>query len=289
MTIARRFAAGALALTGLGCAAEVARAQDYRTASASRQRRGEENLSVNVQFGVGTFQMRPAPERVLYRMNLRYDARAFEPLAEYDAGERRLRVGVEGLNLRSDRINYPDMPEQRLELELSPAVATELELAFGAGKADVELGGLSLRSIGIKGGASETVVRFSQPNRIACDRLTFEVGAIDLKTERLGNARCRRIELKGAAGDITLDFGGEWAQDAPTQVDIAVGVGSVTLRFPEDLGIAVEVARFLTSFDQAGLQRRGDRYYSANYEAATSKVELNLKTALGSVEIEWVR
>ena len=278
----------AMALAALA-GAGAAQAQDYRTATESRQRRGEEALVVNVQFGVGEFRLRPGPERVLYRMNLRYDARAFEPVSDYDADTRRLRVGVEGLNHRGNRINYSDMPEQRLDLELSPAVPTELDLAFGAGAADIELGDLSLRQIDIKGGASETVVRFSRPNRIACQRLTFQVGAIDLKTEKLGNARCRHIEFKGAAGDITLDLTGAWAEGEPARVEVAMGLGSVRLRLPEDVGIAVNVDRFLTTFDQAGLRKRGSRYYSANYETATTRIDLDVKAAMGSVEIEWVR
>ena len=278
----------ALALAALAGAGAAAQAQDYRTAAESRQRRGEEALVVNVQFGVGEFRLRPGPERVLYRVNLRYDARAFEPVSDYDADTRRLRVGVEGLNHRGNRINYSDMPEQRLDLELSPAVPTELDLAFGAGAADIELGDLSLRQIDIKGGASETVVRFSRPNRIACQRLTFQVGAIDLKTEKLGNARCQHIELKGAAGDITLDLTGAWAEGEPARVEVAMGLGSVRLRLPEDVGIAVNVDRFLTTFDQAGLRKRGSRYYSANYETAKTKIDLDVKAAMGSVEIEWV-
>lgn len=289
MSTRSRLTACALALAALGGAAVVAEAQDYRTTSASRQQRGEEELVVNVQFGVGQLRLRPAPERVLYRTNLRYDARAFEPMMDYDPDSRRLRVGVEGLNLRGNRVNYPNMPEQRLDLELSPSVPMTLDLAFGAGKADIELGGLSLQRIDLKGGAAETVVRFSQPNRIACDRLSFEVGAIDLKTEQLGNSRCRHIEFKGAAGDITLDLTGAWSEGEPAQVEVAVGLGSVRLRLPESIGVAVNVDRFLTSFDQAGLTKRGSRYYSANYDTAKIKIDLDVKAAMGSVEIEWVR
>ncbi len=291
MNAPRGFPACAMALAALAGAGAAAQAQDYRTATESRQRRGEEALVVNVRFGVGEFRLRPGPDRMLYRMNLRYDARAFEPVSDYDAGTRRLRVGVEGLNHRGNRVNHADMPEQkqRLDLELSPAVPTELDLAFGAGAADIELGDLSLRQIDIKGGASETVVRFSRPNRIACERLTFQVGAIDLKTEKLGNARCRHIEFKGAAGDITLDFTGEWAEGSDTRVEVAVGLGSVTLRFPENLGVAIEVSRFLTSFDRSGLRRRGDVYYSAAYDEAKARVRLDVKAAMGNLEVQWVR
>lgn len=286
MTARRPWLAWAMALSTLGGAAE---AQDYHTTSQARQRRGEDDLTVSVEFGVGRFRLRPGPERVLYRMNLQYDARAFDPVSDYDVAARRLRVGIEGRDRRRQNVDLDDLPEQQLDLELSPAVPTVLDLAFGAGAAEIELGGLSLQRVEIKGGAAETVVRFSEPNRITCTRLAFHVGAIDLRTEKLGNARCEHIELRGAAGDITLDLSGAWPDGSTSRVEVAVGFGSVTLRLPEEIGISVEVDRFLTSFDRSGLRKRGNRYYSANYDAAGTKLTLDVKAAMGSVDVQWVR
>jgi predicted membrane protein len=124
---------------------------------------------------------------------------------------------------------------------------------------------------------------------VACDAFTFEVGAINLRTEGLGNSRCRRIDLKGAAGDITLDFTGQWPANSTTAVDVKVGLGSVTLRLPESVGVAVDVDRVLASFDRSGLRKRGNRYYSANYDTASVKLDFHVQTAMGSVEIQWVR
>jgi hypothetical protein len=270
-----------LAVTGLA-------AQDLRVTSAARQRAAERDINVSVAFGVGRFHLKPGPEGVLYRARLQYDAEAFEPVMRYDPQSRRVRLGVEGLHTRGRGSDHGKV-EQRLDVELSPAVPADIELTFGAGAADVELGGLSVTSAHIKVGAAESVIRFSEPNRVACQSLTFEVGAIDLETERLGNARCARIALKGAAGDITLDLTGGWPQNSVTEIDAAVGLGALTLVLPEDVGVSVQIDRFLVTFDRAGLRKRGDRYYSANYDTATAKLNLDVKTAVGSVDVRWVR
>jgi len=263
-------------------------AQDMRLTTATRQRGSEPDVSVDVAFGVGRLQVKPGPDDALYRARLLYDAEVFQPIMRYDTAARRVRVGIEGLNNRGN-LDYDDRPEQRLDLELSPLVPTALELHYGAGAADIELGGLSLTRVDVRAGAAESAIRFSKPNRVACDGLTFEVGAINLVTEGLGNARCRRIDLKGAAGDITLDFTGAWPENSTTDVDVKVGLGSVTLRLPETVGVAVDLDRVLASFDRAGLLKRGNRYYSANYDTASVKLDFKVQTAMGSVDIVWVR
>lgn len=285
---ARPLAALPIAAVLLATVAEVSFAQDYRTTSGSRQRRGETELRANIEFAVGELRIVPGAAGTLYRFDLMYDAEHFAPIASYSPETHRLRVGVDGHG-RGD-IRYREREwKQRLDLELNPATPLSLDLTFGAGTADIELGGLWLTDVGIKGGASETTIRVSQPNRVTCRSFTMEVGAIDLKTEKLGNARCERITLKGAAGSVVLDLTGDWTAGSTSQVDIAVGLGSVTLRLPESVGVEADVERFLVNFDRSGLLRRGANYYSANWDTAQTKLRINVKAAMGDIEVEWVK
>ena len=288
MTSRRRIFAS-LFVTGalLASVSVVALAQDYRTVTGSRQRRGESDLRAVIEFGVGDLHIAPGSGGTLYRYNLVYDADHFDPVTNYNPDTRRLRIGVDGRG--HGDVHYRDHTEQRLDLSLSPATPLALELSFGAGTGDVELGGLSLSSVAVKGGASEAIIKVSQPNPGHCTSFTLEVGAIDLKTEKLGNARCEHLELKGAAGDVTLDLTGQWPQGATSQVDVSVGFGSITLRLPQGVGVEADVQRFLVSFDRSGLLRRGSNYYSANWDTAKTKIELNLKAAMGDIQIEWVK
>ncbi len=283
---ASSLAALSIALGLLTAIAAVGTAQDYRTVTGSRQRRGETDLRAVVEFAVGELHITPGAVGTLYQYNLVYDADHFDPVTSYNPDVHRLRVGVDGRG--GGDIHYRNRPQQRLDLSLSPATPVSIELSFGAGTADVELGGLSLSNVAVKGGASEATIRVSQPNRVACRSFTLEVGAIDLKTEKLGNARCERLELKGAAGSVVLDLTGQWSEGSTSQVDIAVGLGSVTLRLPESVGVEADVERFLVNFDRSGLLRRGSNYYSANWDTAKTRLRINLKAAMGDIEVEWV-
>ena len=195
-------------------------------------------------------------------------------------------MGVDGNS--HGEYHYRDHPKQRLDLSLSPTTPTSLELTFGAGTADLALGGLSLTDIHLKGGAAQTTLGFDQPNRVTCGTFTLEVGAMDLTAERLGNARCDQIEVKGGASSVVLDLTGQWPEGT-SNVDVTVGIGSVTLRLPESLGVEADVDRFLTTFDRSGLLRRGSSYYSANWDGAKTKLHLNIKAAMGEVNVEWVK
>jgi len=261
--------------------------QDYRTVTGSRQRRGESDLRAAVEFAVGDLHIAPGESGALYKYNLIYDAEHFDPVTSYNPDARRLRIGVDGQG--HGDVHYRKRTEQRLDLSLSPATPLALELTFGAGTGDVELGGLQLTDVAVKGGASQATIRVSQPNKAACRSFTLEVGAIELKTEKLGNARCQHLELKGAAGDVTLDLTGQWPEGSTSQVDVSVGLGSVTLRLPEGVGVQADVERFLVNFDRSGLLRRGPSYYSANWDSAKTRIELNLRAAMGDIQIEWAK
>lgn len=266
----------ALAVPGL------AEAQSWRNVTMSRQLSGEEDLDVEIRYGAGRFKVHPVDEGLLYRMDLRYDEDTFEPRAEYDRG--RLRLGVESIG-RSLRLR--DRSAGELDLGLARGVPMNLDLEFGAVRADLELGGLSLLDLDLSTGASESTVRISEPNPVAMDHASFSVGAADFEVRDLGNLNAERIEVEAGVGSVTLWFTGDWARDARVSIDM--GLGSLELRFPEGLGVRLRKDSFLTSLDSQGLVKRGDWYYSLDWEDAEHKVTVDLDAAFGSVGIDWVR
>jgi len=139
----------------------------------------------------------------------------------------------------------------------------------------------------LKTGASESVVDVSEPNRSDMRRATFEVGAADFTARHLGNLNARSIEVNAGVGEVKLWFTGEWRQDA--SVSLSMGLGSLELVFPEGLGVRLTKDSFLTSVDTEGLVKRGDAYYSLDWENADRKVTIDLNAAFGSVDVRWVR
>ncbi|HEX6308579.1 MAG TPA: hypothetical protein VFZ69_10355 [Longimicrobiales bacterium] len=272
----------AVALTAtllLFIAARPASGQDWRTTSYSRQLSGEDRLVVDVEYGAGELRIAPAGAGTLYRTNLRYDANTFTPRFAYDNG--RMRFGMEGNSVRGRNIE-----KGLLDVRLSPDVPLDIDLAFGATDATIDLSGLRVRRAELQTGASRTMLTVTRPNPISCELFEIEVGAAKFEARGLGNLNARRFTLEGGVGEVTLDFTGTWAQSL--QADIEMGLGSLTLRFPEGLGVRITKEGLLASFDSQRLTKRGDVYYSENWDRASYKLSLDLNAALGSIRVEWV-
>lgn len=277
----RRMAGAALAVTVLAAFAGGAEAQTWREVTTSRQATGSDPVRVHVSYGAGTFKVAPGSPGLLYRMRLRYDEDLFEPKAEFRGN--RLELGLESVGRSTRRTRSGG----EMDLTLGRGVPMDLRLQFGAVKADLDLGGLSLTGLEVSTGASQSVMDVSEPNPSRLDRATLEVGAAEFVAHRLGNLNARRVRVDAGIGDIRLGFEGSWREDA--QVDIKMGLGSLELRFPEGLGIRLTKSSFLTSLDPQGLVKRGDAYYSLDWERAERKVSVDLEAAFGSVKVVWVR
>lgn len=263
-----------------------ASAQTLRTLTSARQLHGESSLIVDVTYAVGELHFVPAESGDLYRMELRYDEEKFAPVREYDPDAGVLRLGLRSLHghVSINRGRRDQLPS--LDIALTQEVPLTLRFEVGAAEADAEFGGLELRRLAYKTGASESHVRFSRPNPVDCDALTFEVGAAEFTATGLGNANCRRMSFRGGVGDVTLDFTGQWRNSADATAKVAIG--SLKLMLPRDLGVAITLNRFLASFDREGFTKRGGVYYSDNYASATYRLNLTVETAFGGIEVHWL-
>lgn len=283
MSRSMRFIAAAAAMILAAAAAAVpANAQDWRSISSVRRFADEETLHIELEYGAGELRITPAESGVLYRARIRYNAENFEPRLSYDNG--RLDIGLEGTN---KGLNFDFKGDgAQLALALGSEAALDLDLAFGAVEANIELGGLRLRELNLATGASETRITISRPNPLRASEVSFHIGAADFIARGLGNIHADRIRLEGGVGDITLDFTGLWRGD--TDLDVDLGVGSLTLRLPRHVGVRVTRDGFLTSFDDDGFRERNGVYFSENWETAEYQLTIDIDTALSDINVQWV-
>lgn len=279
--IRARTITAALLISGLwaGCA----EAQSWQNVSSARQLAGDERpLDVDIRYGAGELTVAPAEASMLYQLEMRYDAEHFQPLTDYSPERGRLRLGAEGSNGRRMNIESGGHADVRLSRE----VPISLNIEFGAGEAELDLSGMRLRYASISTGASESVVRFDQPNPIRAERLRIQAGAADLKVFGLGNVRSDDYSFDGGVGSTLLDFSGQWDRDA--HASIQLGVGKLVLRLPRGLGVRVNQDSFLTRFDSEGLVKRGDSYYSTDWDRADHQLTIDVNAAFGAIDVEWV-
>lgn len=258
-------------------------AQSMRSVTMSRQLEDDAEVRVSVEYGVGNFSVRSVGEGLLYRMNLRYDEERFEPIADYS--DHRLELGVESIGRH--RGSRRDRESGEFVLELARNVPMELDLEFGAVRADIDLGGLELTDLELSTGASESTLDISLPNRGRIETASFEVGAAEFTARNLGNLNADRIEFDAGVGSVVLGLEGEWQRDARMSIDL--GLGALQLRVPEGLGLRLNKDSFLTTLDSEGLVKRGDTFESLDWGDADRRVTIDLDAAFGSVEVVWVR
>jgi hypothetical protein len=208
------------------------------------------------------------------------------PVSDYDVRNGSVVLGLTRTGDGGVRVVSRNQLQQVATITFSPQVDLALNLALGAVDADVELGGLRVNTIEMSTGASKAVVRFSHPNGARCERATISAGAAEVSLLGLGNSRCDRIEFEGGMGKVLLDFSGAWTSSA--QVQAAIAMGELTLRLPRRIGVRVSMSKFLSTFEPAGLVRRGDDFLSPNYNRSPKHLDLTLTSAVGGVKVEWV-
>ena len=278
-SIARRL----LALTVAACVVTpAAAAQEWREMQVSRQLRDSAEHRVRVQYGAGTLTLGAAPSPMLYQMDLRYDEESGRPIHHFDSGGRSLTVGLDKQSsmrlVRGVRGNRGE-----LKLDLTRQAPLDLSLDLGAVKGDLDLTGFRLTNLRVSSGAAEIRVRTDTLNTSAMELLEVDVGAASVRLDGVANLNANRIRASVGVGELTMDFSGEWTRNIDATIDLALG--HLDLRVPADVGIRIEIERFLSSFDKDRFDKRGNAYYSRNYNDAKHHLELKVNAALGNVDI----
>jgi hypothetical protein len=170
-----------------------------------------------------------------------------------------------------------------LQVALARGVPMQLELDVGAAEGDIDLTGLGLEKLTIKGGATETRVRFDAPNPSRLTLLRVDAGAAKISLQGLGHANIERVDGNVGVGKLELDFGGPWRGDM--ELSVTSALGAVELAVPADIGIRVEKTSFLHSFDAPGLRKENGYWVSENWATAKYKLRIRATGTLGSLEI----
>ncbi len=276
----------ALLLLLISAGTVAAEGQSMRPFTTFRQLHGQTRLNARLEYGSGNLRLQPGEPRELYRMSLSYDEDRFLPISDFDAPGGTVHLGLKARGEGGVRVVSRNQLSQAALVSLSPRVELNLDLTLGAVDADLELGGLRLSEIDLKTGASQATVRFSRPNTMRCRSATFSAGAAEVSVVGLGNSRCEEIVFEGGVGKVLLDFSG--APSSNAHVAVKMALGGITLRLPRAAGVRITMDKFLSSFEPAGLVRRGSAFVSSGYDKADRKLEIELSTTIGEVDVVWV-
>ena len=238
-----------------------------------------ESATVEVILGAGELEVDAGASEELFSGRFRYNVEQWAPEVIYEEGELTVRQGgtEEEWGIPTGNVR------NEWELEFSPEIPLTMDFKVGAGEGDLDFSGLQLAELDLDLGAGDFEVRFDEPNPVRMSRLSLDAGTSRLEVFGIGNARPEQVKVQGGVGDITLDLTGAWSRSADVQ--ITAGVGSVTVRVPDDVGVQVETEGGLTDIDVSGLRRRGDTYVNDAFGEAEVELNVQVTTGVGSIRL----
>lgn len=238
-----------------------------------------ESATVEVTFGAGELEIEAGASDNLFSGYFRYNVAHWTPEVTYENDTLTIKQGgtEEDWGIPTGNVR------NEWELEFSPEIPLDMNLEVGAGEGKLDFTGLQLVELDVDLGAGDFEVRFNEPNEARMSHLTLGAGASRLEVTGIGYAGPERVKVDGGVGDITLDFTGPWPHSADVQ--ITAGVGSITLRLPDDVGVRVKTEGGLTNVEASGLRRTGDDYVNDAFGEAETELRIQITTGIGNVKL----
>jgi hypothetical protein len=150
----------------------------------------------------------------------------------------------------------------------------DLTIAAGAYDGNLELGGLSLKSLNIQDGASDVELSFSEPNLVEMSAFRYTTDASDVTMEGLANANFATMVFNSGAGDYTLDFSGELQRDGTVSIDC--GFSDLNLIIPEDVNAVVTIDSALADIHVGSGWSQKNNVYTQEGEGHTLTILINI-------------
>jgi hypothetical protein len=240
---------------------------------------GAESATVEIKFGAGELDIEAGTSDELFAGHFRYNVERWAPEVRYENDVLSIEQGGTdnnwGVPTGSVRNEWA--------LEFSPEIPLTMDLDIGAGDGEMDLTGMQLAQLDIDMGAGDLKIRFDEPNEAQMSRLTLDSGASKLDVVGIGHAGPEEMRVQGGAGDIRLDFTGAWPRSCEARV--TAGVGSLTLRLPDDVGVRVETEGGLTNVNASGLRRAGDAYVNDAFGEAEIELHVQITAGVGSIQL----
>jgi N-terminal domain of toast_rack, DUF2154 len=256
---------------------------DIEVLRESRPIGSTQELVVDVKYDVGQLEVMRTSDDSLFNLDLQYDRRRYEPRFTFNEGER----STMRLDVESNRgFGSPHGRDNDLTLRLSDKIPFDLNLAAGVSESRLEMAGLKIRRLRLRGGVGKTEVTFDKPTGQVLNSLDVESGVGELIIHGLGNAQVEQVDLKGGVGHTELDFTGELGT-ANMQARIKVGVGAVRLTIPREADVEIEAeGSFLSNISAPSFERDGRKY--THHGDGGPKIRIEVQSGVGGVEVELI-
>jgi hypothetical protein len=261
----------------------------------------ERELKVNVQAGFGDISLSRGKSDAVVTADMNTDENAkIDDCLEYN-----IRDHVGYLDLSTDcklddsgnrkhgkSIHVDRLDSRKWSMQFTDAVPISFDIELGLGRGDIDMTNLAVKDFSLSCGASSVQLRFDRPNKEEIENMSIEAGVSKFEANGLCNARFHRLKFDGGVGSYLLDFGGPL--DREVQADIDVGLGSLTIIVPEQIGAKIVyekswICHLTIDHDFTESSKEDNAYFSSNYYSAKGRINLRVDAGLGSVKVRRER
>jgi hypothetical protein len=277
------FALTALAAASLACSVDlgIPRLQTGPTETLSISEPLPDDVEVvdlTLTMAAGELNLAGGGEGVLSG-EIRYNVEEWTPVLENNGDTVSLIQGREDTNVGIPTNGNSIINDWELQLGDIPY---ELTVNAGAYDGTLDLGGVPLRRLEVRDGASSAEVSFDSLNPEEMSTLSYNTGASSVTLSGLANSNAAEVSFDGGAGDYTLDFSGELQRDM--DVNVKTGVSSLTIRVPAGTSVEVRVDSALSDINtEGGWSQSGDTY---SLSGSGPTITIDVDMGVGSLTLD---
>jgi len=253
---------------------------------------GEKRLVINLEVGAATMKLGSHAGAPLVRVDILHGA-GMAPQLNYK------RTGADGrLTITSKQDDSKGfsilgsgkkgLVKDAWTVSISRDLPCVLDVGFGLGSGTADFGGLTIEELTFATGLSEVELSFSSPCPGTARKVELATGLGSMEVKGLSNLRMNALTFAGGMGSAMLDFSGKYRQNLNVVLD--VGMGSLSLRVPEALGVKIRHDdNFLSSHEFDRLERSSNNtWFSSNWREGPGNLSFELSVGMGSVDLEWL-
>jgi len=113
--------------------------------------------------------------------------------------------------------------------------------------------------------------------------LKIECGVGESNFE-LGGLSLTGLDVKTGVGETTLDLIGDWKRDL--EANVKGGIGQVTLRLPDKIGVRVQAQKAIGSIEATGLRKENGSYVNDALGKSQATLNLHIQAGIGEIRLE---
>ena len=244
----------------------------------------DELLHLRIDMQEGRFEVRPGPPGSELRVDGTYASAYYDLIEDRDEdrdGESHLTIRFRSNRSLPVRLFAGLMGGRRnpnrLTVSIPEDLLIDLDLRFGQGASDVDLGGLRVTALRVDMSMGDHALEFSRPlaTEMSEGQLHGQMGEISFVG--LGNARAHELDVTTSMGEATVDLDGVWVDDAA--VTIRHSMGDLRVNVPNNIRLS-ENSRLRVGGESRRLDRRRE-----TDDPDAPEIDLRISASMGNARV----